>query len=135
MRATDFVESYFEAWNHRDPLAVADHLAANGIYCDVPEHSRHSHDELVAHLRKFFSESHHQYRLIGDVLAGEQTIAFQYEMLPADGAATHAPTRATPWSRVHNAARRCGAQHRRLLRFADARGAFRSRAHDVPCNL
>jgi len=82
VRPADFVESYFEAWNHRDPRAVADHLAANGIYCDVPENSHHSHDELVTHLREFFSGNPQQYRLIGDVLASKHTIAFQYEILP-----------------------------------------------------
>ena len=30
MRATEFVESYIEAWNHRDAKSVADHLSANG---------------------------------------------------------------------------------------------------------
>lgn len=88
MRPADFVESYFEAWNHRDPRAVADHLAANGIYCDVPENSHHSHDELVAHLREFFSDNPQQYRLIGDVLASQRTIAFQYEILPERADAT-----------------------------------------------
>ena len=85
MRPADFVDSYFEAWNHRDARAVADHLARDGIYCDVPEHSRHSHDELVAYLREFFSEIRQQYRLVGDVLASECSIAFQYEILPAAG--------------------------------------------------
>ncbi len=46
MRATDFVESYFDAWNHRDPKAVADHLAADGIYCDIPENAQRTHDEV-----------------------------------------------------------------------------------------
>jgi len=50
MRATEFVESYFDAWNHRDPKGVADHLAADGIYCDIPENARRSHDELITSL-------------------------------------------------------------------------------------
>ncbi|MEX0824353.1 MAG: helix-turn-helix domain-containing protein [Woeseia sp.] len=91
MRAAEFVESYFEAWNHRDPLAVADHLASNGIYCDVPEQSHHAHDELVAYLREFFAANRHQYRLVGDLLASEHTIAFQYEILPGTGEPAHAP--------------------------------------------
>ncbi len=31
MHATDFVESYFDAWNHHDPEGVADHLTADGF--------------------------------------------------------------------------------------------------------
>jgi len=81
VRPADFVDSYFEAWNHRDPRAVADHLARDGIYCDVPEHAHHSHDELIEHLRDFFSGTRQQYRLVGDVVANERTIAFQYEIL------------------------------------------------------
>ncbi len=83
MRAADFVESYFAAWNHRDPIAVADHLAEEGIYWDVPEKARHTHDEFVAHLRLFFTAYRHRYELIGDILEGSDTIAFQYEVKPA----------------------------------------------------
>ncbi len=85
MRAADFVQSYFEAWNHRDAQAVADHLACDGVYCDVPEQSRHSHRQLIAHLREFFSAARYRYRLIGEVLATGDTIAFQYEMIPHAG--------------------------------------------------
>lgn len=81
MRAADFVDSYIEAWNHRDPRAVAGHLARDGVYCDVPEHAHHCHDELVEYLREFFRRTRQQYRLIGDVVANERTIAFQYEIL------------------------------------------------------
>jgi AraC-like DNA-binding protein len=84
MRATEFVESYFDAWNHWDPQGVADHLAAGGIYCDVPEHAQRSHDELVTRLTDFFSESRHRYELIGDVLKGRNTIAFQYKVCPLE---------------------------------------------------
>ncbi|MDX1498326.1 MAG: helix-turn-helix domain-containing protein [Woeseiaceae bacterium] len=84
MRPEDFVASYFDAWNHRDPQAVADHLAAGGVYCDVPEHARHSHDELIAYLENFFSSDVNRYRLVGDVVANERTIAFQYEIVPLE---------------------------------------------------
>lgn len=82
MRAVEFVESYFDAWNHRDPVAVADHLATNGLYCDVPENVQRTHDELIVSLRHFFSNYRHRYELIGEILKGNDTIAFQYRMYP-----------------------------------------------------
>jgi AraC-like DNA-binding protein len=80
MHATRFVESYFEAWNHGDPKGVADHLAANGVYCDIPENVQRSHDELITSLTDFFSKHNHRYELIGDILANHNTIAFQYQI-------------------------------------------------------
>ena len=84
MHATEFVESYFDAWNHRDPKGVADHLAADGIYCDIPENARRSHDELITSLSDFFSNYRHRYELIGEILTSRDTIAFQYQMCPFD---------------------------------------------------
>lgn len=83
MRAAQFVRSYMDAWNHRDPQAVAEHLASDATYCDVPENINRSRDELVASLRGFFSNYRHRYELIGDIVTGENTIAFQYEMVPS----------------------------------------------------
>jgi AraC-like DNA-binding protein len=80
MRAADFVHSYFDAWNHRNSVAVADHLTSDGVYLDVPENTSRSHDELVISLDEFFSEYRHRYELIGDILEGPSTIAFQYRM-------------------------------------------------------
>ena len=82
MHATEFVESYFDAWNHRDAKGVADHLTADGIYRDIPENSRRTHDELITSLTAFFSNHHHRYELIGEILTGENTIAFQYQFCP-----------------------------------------------------
>jgi len=82
MQATEFVESYFEAWNHGDPVAVADHLAADGLYCDIPENAQRTHDEFIVHLRTFFARYRHRYELVGEILQGENTIAFQYRILP-----------------------------------------------------
>jgi len=82
MQATQFVESYFDAWNHRDPKGVADHLTADGIYCDIPENVQSSHDELVTSLTEFFSNDRHRYELIGEILANGNTIAFQYQICP-----------------------------------------------------
>jgi AraC-like DNA-binding protein/nuclear transport factor 2 (NTF2) superfamily protein len=85
MRAAEFVESYFDAWNHRDPKGVADHLAANGIYRDIPENAQRSHDELITSLSDFFSTNRHQYELIGEILTGTNTIAYQYRINLFDG--------------------------------------------------
>jgi AraC-like DNA-binding protein len=82
MRANNFVQSYFAAWNHRDPIAVADHLAGDGTYVDMLENTHRSHDELVVTLEQFFAEYWHRYELIGDILEGPNTIAFQYRMCP-----------------------------------------------------
>ncbi len=84
MRTTRFVESYFDAWNHQDPKGVADHLTNDGIYCDIPENVQHSHDELITSLADFFSNYRHRYELIGEVLTGRNTIAFQYQIWPQD---------------------------------------------------
>lgn len=82
MRANDFVQSYFAAWNHLDPVAVADHLARDGTYFDLLENTHRTHDELVVSLEQFFAEFRHRYELIGEILEGENTIAFQYRMYP-----------------------------------------------------
>ena len=82
MRTADFVQSYFDAWNHRDPEAVAHHLAADGIYLDVPDNEQVSRDELIVDLHQFFADYRHRYELIGDILEGRNTIAFQYRMYP-----------------------------------------------------
>jgi AraC-like DNA-binding protein len=80
MHATKFVESYFDAWNHRDARLVADHLTADGMYCDIPSRQQHSRKELLANLTEFFTSSNHQYELIGDILTGRTSIAFQYRV-------------------------------------------------------
>ena len=82
MQVTNFVESYFDAWNHSDPVGVADHLAAGGIYCDIPLNVQQSHDELVTSLGAFFSRFRNRYELIGEILTSSNTIAFQYQAYP-----------------------------------------------------
>ena len=86
MQAARFVESYIDAWNHRDPQAVADHLADDGIYRDIPENSQRSHDELITSLGDFFARNRYEYEQIGEILTGENTIAFQYRVLPCNDA-------------------------------------------------
>ena len=78
MRATDFVASYFNAWNHQDPEAIAHHLAAEGVYCDVPRNVQIRRDELFASFSDFFAKHRHRYELIGEILVGVDAIAFQY---------------------------------------------------------
>lgn len=84
MRTKNFVDSYFDAWNERDPKAVAEHLSADGTYCDIPENTERNQDQLVASLDSFFSNFRHRYRLIGELVKGNNTIAFQYEALGPD---------------------------------------------------
>jgi len=80
MRATEFVGSYFDAWNHHDPRGIANHLTADGIYFDVPENSQRSSDDLVVYLSNFFANYQQRYELIGEILTNGNTIAFQYRI-------------------------------------------------------
>ena len=84
MQASKFVKSYFDAWNHADPQGVADHLAPGGVYRDVPENVRRTRDELIVSLSGFFADFPQRYELIGEVLTGMNTIAFQYRVWPMD---------------------------------------------------
>ena len=84
MRAVEFVQSYFDAWNHSDAKGVAEHLAKNGTYCDIPTNQQHSRDDLVANLVGFFAYEQHHYQLLGEVLASDNSIAFQYKMSSID---------------------------------------------------
>lgn len=82
MRTAAFVQSYFDAWNHSDPEAVAHHLVADGIYHDVPEAEQSTRDELIVDLEEFFADGRHRYELIGEIVEGRNTLAFQYRMVP-----------------------------------------------------
>ena len=84
MLTSDFVESYFDAWNRHDPTRVADHLAKGGTYFDIPQQQLLARDELVSHLRDYFRRDNHCYTLVGEVLAGRDSIAFQYRASPED---------------------------------------------------
>lgn len=84
MRVAKFVESYFDAWNHWDAQGVADHLADNGIYCDIRDNRQRSQDELVTYLNSFFVMNRHRYELIGDILANGNMVAFQYKTVHLD---------------------------------------------------
>ncbi len=80
MRKTEFVESYFDAWNHRDSKGIADHLSSEGVYRDVPENTQSSPDEWITSLDDFFTEFRHRYELIGEIQKSENSVAFQYRM-------------------------------------------------------
>jgi len=80
MHAREFVRSYFDAWNQCDARGVAGHLAKNGIYCDVPVNAQYSGDDLIADLASFFLAENHRYQLLGEILTGDNSIAFQYRM-------------------------------------------------------
>jgi len=84
MRKAEFVESYFDAWNHRDPKGIAAHLSADGTYRDIPECVQISREQLIINLDEFFANFRHRYELIGEVQKSENTIAFQYRMCPFD---------------------------------------------------
>lgn len=80
MRAKEFVESYFDAWNLGDAIRVADHLSQDGTYFDIPDQQQLKHDALVKSLTaSFFHEKNH-YSLFGEILTGENMIAFQYRV-------------------------------------------------------
>ena len=84
MTSKDFVASYFEAWNQHDPGGVAEHLAQGGNYYDVPEQQQLNRDGLIRHLQEFFAEDRNRYSLVGEILTGESSIAFQYRASPVD---------------------------------------------------
>ena len=88
MHAAEFVESYFDAWNHGDAQGVADHLTADGIYVDVPQNMERTHDELIVMLHDYFSDFPGRYELLGEILSSKETIAFQYRACATDSAQT-----------------------------------------------
>jgi AraC-like DNA-binding protein len=78
--ATEFVDSYFDAWNQHDANGVAGHLSEHGIYCDISWQEQHNRQQFRAILDEFFANDSQHYHLIGEVLTGESTIAFQYRV-------------------------------------------------------
>jgi AraC-like DNA-binding protein len=84
METTDFAESYVEAWNRRDPKQVADHLSHDGMYIDMAAKQNVARNEFIDYLKNFFRQDNNHYTIVGEVLAGENTIAFQYRECPGD---------------------------------------------------
>jgi AraC-like DNA-binding protein len=95
MRAKEFVESYLDAWNHGDAKSIADHLSANGTYVDMAEHTQFSRNELIKSLTDSFIHEKNHYELVGEVLSGENMIAFQYRVSSMDPET--GLDRFTPW--------------------------------------
>ena len=91
MNATEYVRSYIEAWNRQDSHAVADHLAENGRYMDIPVHQNMTREQLITHLDDLFSRETPCYELTGEVLSGKNTVAFQYKILPRRQSSTEPP--------------------------------------------
>ncbi len=75
-----FVQAYIDAWNSGDADAVANYLSDDGTFTDVVERAISSRDEFTQELTQVFGRSVHRYTLIGDVVTGGSTIAFQYRV-------------------------------------------------------
>lgn len=95
MRAEDFVESYFDAWNHCDAESVAGHLAADGTYFDSATKTNLSRKELIKNLSASFVHEKNHYELVGEILSSDTTIAFQYKVTPVDSVT--GKQLSTPW--------------------------------------
>jgi len=87
MLSSDFVRSYIDAWNQRSPARVAEHLARGGTYHDMGELRQVTRKDFIAHLEEYFSRDSNRYVLVGEVLEGEHTIAFQYLACPTGSSA------------------------------------------------
>lgn len=81
----EFVRSYMEAWNQHDPSQVANHLCPGGLYCDMTLQKRLAGTALIDYLADYFDNDNFRYELVGDVLIGANTVAFQYRASPIDG--------------------------------------------------
>lgn len=82
MHATEFVSSYFDAWNRHDSQAIADHLIESGSYLDMAFHLDLTPVQLVEDLDEQFQRERNCYELFGEVLNSKNTIAFQYKVTP-----------------------------------------------------
>jgi len=81
MHANKFVESYFDAWNHHDPKGVADHLAEDGVYRDVPEIDITDYydvpDVSRPHLARLVSRQAHENKYAKSGLNEEQMLKYK----------------------------------------------------------
>jgi AraC-like DNA-binding protein len=84
MQAAELVKDYFSAWNRRDPTGIVNLLTRNGFYFDVPTNEKLSGQALVQYLAHDFTQRKLHYDLIGEILIGSSTIAFQYQISNAD---------------------------------------------------
>lgn len=82
--AQAFVDSYLDAWNKQDADGVLNHFRSDGTYLDVPSQKKLTGEELVEHLVDYFSNDEYRYELVGEVLSNNETVAFQYQVVPRD---------------------------------------------------
>ncbi len=91
MQAAELVRDYFSAWNRHDPTGIVSMLTQNGFYFDVPTNEKLSGEPLVQYLANDFTQEKLRYDLVGEILIGHHSIAFQYRTCdvddPADTAA------------------------------------------------
>jgi AraC-like DNA-binding protein/ketosteroid isomerase-like protein len=84
MQAAELVEEYISAWNRCDPAAIVGLMTNDGVYFDVPTNEKLSGEMLVQYLANDFSRRKLHYDLVGEILIGDSTIAFQYRTCNAD---------------------------------------------------
>jgi AraC-like DNA-binding protein len=84
MQAAELVRDYISAWNRRDPAGIASMLTSNGFYFDVPTNEKLSGEALIQYLARDFAQRELHYDLVGEILIGNSTIAFQYQTISAD---------------------------------------------------
>ena len=89
MRTTQFVESYFDAWNQMDVSSIAGFFARNGVYFDIPADEHYSGSELVGFLSEILADdsAKARYDLAGEILVGAEAVAFRYNSYDLDAPA------------------------------------------------
>ena len=84
MQAAELVRDYIGAWNRRDPTGIVNLLSQNAFYFDVPVNKKLSGEALVQYLARDFRQRHLHYDMVGEILMGNRTIAFQYKTYDVD---------------------------------------------------
>ena len=84
MQAAELVRNYISAWNRRDATGIVSLLSRNGFYFDVPSNQKLSGEALVQYLVHDFTQRNFHYDLVGEILIGNYTIAFQYKTYNVD---------------------------------------------------
>lgn len=84
MQAAELVKDYFSAWNRHDPTGIVGLLADNGFNFDVPLNEKLSGEPLADYLANGFTQEKLRYELVGEILIGNYSVAFQYRTCNAD---------------------------------------------------
>jgi AraC-like DNA-binding protein len=84
MQAAELVRDYISAWNRRDATGIVSLLSRNGFYFDVPTNQKLSGEALVQYLAHDFTQRNLHYDLVGEILIGNCSIAFQYKTYDVD---------------------------------------------------